>query len=230
MEAFVSRKRRRLSDSSSTIPRPEQKTSSTTQDEDESTDFKLAMLASMHPFLDQQILLDTLLAHEGSVEVASASLLPRGSVSPKKRPSASIGYQSSLTNFATPSNASPDVSPKKAKLLSKKGKTLHLYSPEDIAAHTPCSIFHNFLPPEEANALLLELLGEAPSFERMTFKLFDNVVSSPHTACFYVQSKEELEIQKTEYIYNGGTLSVSFLQVSLLFSLNTHTTPRMSAN
>jgi len=93
--------------------------------------------------------------------------------------------------------------------MSKKGKTLHLYSPEDIAAHTPCSIIHNFLPAEEADALLEELLLEAPTFERQSFKLFDNVVSSPHTACFYVETLEEEESQRSEYIYNGDRLTVS---------------------
>lgn len=66
----------------------------------------------------------------------------------------------------------------------------------------------NFLPAEKANALLEELLLEASSFARTTFKLFDNVVESPHTASFYVDGEEEQEIQKTEYIYNGGRLTV----------------------
>ena len=51
----------------------------------------------------------------------------------------------------------------------------------------------------------------------MTFKLFDNVVQSPHTACFYVESLEELNRQKTEYIYNGGLLTVSAISAILLF-------------
>jgi hypothetical protein len=97
---------------------------------------------------------------------------------------------------------------KRAKLLSKKGKTLHLYDPADVAAHTPCTIIHNFLPPEVANALLVELLKEAPTFERATFKLFDNVVQSPHTACFYVESYEEMQRQKSDYLYNGALLTV----------------------
>jgi len=173
--------------------------------DDESTDFKLALLSSLHPYIEQSTLLDVLLAHEGSVELASASLTNTDS-SPRKA-SAATGYQSSLSGFIAPNEDGANPG-KRAKLLSKKGKTLHLYSPEDVAAHTPCSIIHNFLPAEEANALLEELLKEAPTFERMTFKLFDNVVQSPHTASFYVESYEELQRQKTEYIYNGGRLTV----------------------
>ncbi|KAL3421205.1 grf zinc finger domain-containing protein [Phlyctema vagabunda] len=41
----------------------------------------------------------------------------------------------------------------------------------------------------------------------MTFKLFENVVQSPHTACFFVQDLEEKKRQMTEYIYNGARLT-----------------------
>jgi hypothetical protein len=203
MDAFVSRKKRKLSPSEpdATI----QDISALSAPDDESTDFKLALLSSLHPYIEQQVLLDVLLAHEGSVEDASTSLKP--SDSPPRKPSAATGYQSSLSGFVSQAEALESPT-KRAKLLSKKGKTLHLYDPADVAAHTPCSIIHNFLPLELANALLEELLKEVPTFERMTFKLFDNVVQSPHTACFYVESYEELQRQKTEYIYNGGLLTV----------------------
>lgn len=158
----------------------------------------------MHPYIEQQILLDVLLAHQGSVEAALTSL--KSSDSPPRKASAATGYQSSLSSFIAKTDASEGLA-KRAKILSKRGKTLHLYDPADVAAHTPCSIIHNFLPAEEANALLEELLKEAPSFERMTFKLFDNVVQSPHTACFYVHSHEEVQSQKTEYLYNGALLT-----------------------
>jgi hypothetical protein len=203
MDAFVSRKKRKLS-STEQAPTIED-ISALSAPDDESTDFKLALLSSLHPYIEQQVLLDILLAHDGSVETALASLKP--SDSPPRKPSAAPGYQSSLSTFVA-QIYSFDGSSKRAKLLSKKGKTLHLYDPADVAAHTPCSIIHNFLPPEVATELLEELLKEAPTFERMTFKLFDNVVQSPHTACFYVESYEEMQKQKTDYIYNGGLLTV----------------------
>jgi hypothetical protein len=159
----------------------------------------------MHPYIEQQVLLDVLLAHQGSVEAALTSL--KSSDSPPRKASAATGYQSSLSSFIAKTDASEGLA-KRAKILSKRGKTLHLYDPADVATHAPCSIIHNFLPAEEANALLEELLKEAPSFERMTFKLFDNVVQSPHTACFYVHSHAEVQSQKTEYLYNGALLTV----------------------
>ena len=203
MDAFISRKKRKLSSQTPADTPPTLIPSPDLEHEDDSTDFKLALLSSLHPFLDQQVLLDILLAHEGCVERASASLA-NPELSPRK--SATVGYQSSLSTFISPNNSSPT---KKSKFHPRKGTTLHLYSPEDVAAHTPCSIIHNFLPVEEANALLEELLEEALSFERMSFKLFDNVVQSPHTACFYVEDYEEQERQRTEYIYNGGRLTVT---------------------
>jgi hypothetical protein len=200
MEAFLSRKRRRLSPGPST---KEAISSLTVPDDDDSTDFKLAILASLHPRLEQQALLEVLLEHEGSVEAASTSLVTPNSFSSKK-PLAATGYQSSLAGFAVPSETA-----KRPKLLSRKGRTLHLYSPEDVATHTPCSIIHNFLPAKDANDLLMELLEEAATFETINFKLFDNIVQSPHTSCFYVDSLDDVRRQKTEYIYNGGQLTVS---------------------
>lgn len=228
MDVFVSKKRRRSS-SGEDEKRTGQITPSPANIQDhndeDSTDFKLAMLASLHPNVDQQTLLDILLAHEGSLESASDSLILRSETSPKKQNSVP-GYQSSLSSFAT--QVEPGGSPsKRHKSMSKKGKTLHLYSSEDVSAHTPCSIVHNFLTPQEANELLAELLDEAPTFERMTFKLFDNVVSSPHTACFYVKDREEQVRQKTEYIYNGDLLTVGcgfFFFVTLL-TISPHPRP-----
>jgi hypothetical protein len=83
-----------------------------------------------------------------------------------------------------------------------------LYDPIDISEHSPCTIIHNFLPPDEADSLLRELLEESKSFEKITFKLFDNVVSSPHTSGFYVGSHKEMQEQRREYVYNGSRMTV----------------------
>ncbi|KAI1806149.1 hypothetical protein F4811DRAFT_168776 [Daldinia bambusicola] len=177
-------------------------------DDNESTDVKLAILSSLHTNISQEALLEALLAHDGSVQAASASLAEDRLASPKKKRNIVIGYQSSLRLFAnrTPAGERP-VSPKKAKSLPKKGTTLHLYDPEDVAEHTPCSIIHNFLPPDEANELLKEMLGESASFDKITFKLFDNVVQSPHTSSFYVGTEAEINTQKHDYFYNGARLT-----------------------
>lgn len=92
--------------------------------EEESTDFKLAILSSLHPDRNPDVLLDYLLAYHGSVDEAGKALTaPSKSDASRKR--AAVGYQSSLASFAKPSNAGPDKSP--TKLLTKKGRTLHLF-------------------------------------------------------------------------------------------------------
>jgi hypothetical protein len=203
MDAFVSRKRRRVEEphplAVAHFPTPP------AQDEEEPTEFKLALLASLHSALDEATLLETLLACDGFVEQASQWLTQHNERSPIKRTVPStIGYQSSLSSFRL---ASPGGGPAKKK-LAKKGQTLHLYSPEDTEAHTPCSIIHNFLPTKQADDLLLQLLEECPTYQSLEFKLFDRVVESPHTFCFYVNSLAEAEEQKTEYIYDGRQVEV----------------------
>lgn len=192
MDAFLSRKRKRVDVSAPSDCKVEQ------GPDDESTDFKLAMLASLHPTIDEVTLLEALLASDGVLEQASAAL--SADPVPKRRATAStVGYQSSLSSYRI---TSPGSSTAK-KPLVKKGKTLYLYAPEDIEAHTPCSIIHNFLPSDQADALTAELVKEATSYNSIEFKLFDRVVQSPHTFCFYVNSLAEAEEQKTEYIYDG---------------------------
>ncbi|KAH8912529.1 hypothetical protein BR93DRAFT_82240 [Coniochaeta sp. PMI_546] len=208
MEAFLARKKRRLSPPSPQEPKPIHGRGADGNDDEEATEVKLAMLSSLHPALDQETLLDILLAHDGSVSAASASLTSSTSPAKKQRLSGVMGAQTSLKHFATASTSNfASRSPKKARLMSKKGSTLHLYSAEDIAEHTPCTIIHNFLPADEADSLLLELLEESKTFEKITFKLFDTVVTSPHTSGFYVGTTDELNSQKYEYVYNGATLT-----------------------
>jgi hypothetical protein len=207
MDAFVTRKKRKCSPPLS--PQVAQAPDTDGDAHEESTDVKLAILSSLHPTIDQETLLDILLAHDGNVEATSQTLRARL----PKQPSTgnTVAAQSSLRSF-TVSLTSSDLAPpsKRAKVLSRKGATLHLYDPVDISEHTPCTIIHNFLPVEEANSLLKELLEESQSFEKITFKLFDNVVSSPHTSGFYVGSYQELQEQKHEYVYNGSRMTVGF--------------------
>ncbi|KXX75455.1 Alpha-ketoglutarate-dependent dioxygenase alkB 3 [Madurella mycetomatis] len=200
MDAFVTRKKRKSS--------PEAAAQGQDGPVEESTDIKLAILSSLYPEIDQEALLDILLAHDGNVDATTQALkAPR--LSRRSGIGSAVASQSSLRSFAVSSAglSQSSMSNKRAKLLSRKGATLHLYDPRDISEHTPCTIIHNFLPAEEANALLVELLEESKSFEKITFKLFDNVVSSPHTSGFYVGSYKELQEQKHEYVYNGSRMT-----------------------
>ncbi|KAF2436246.1 hypothetical protein EJ08DRAFT_578833 [Tothia fuscella] len=204
MDAFVSRKRRRVSPLEDAGK--SECTTNNGEDDEDSTDLKLALLASMHPDLDQSTLLEALLLNEGSVKKV-LDLLKNDQYATKRKNKLShgVGYQASLSAFnINPKSGSGNLAKKQ---LTRKGKTLHLYSPGDIAANTPCSIIHNFLPANLADSLLLELLEEAPTFRKERFQLFDRVVESPHTMCFYVNSHDDVETQKTDYVYNGNRIA-----------------------
>ena len=207
MDAFLSRKRLRVEEP---IIQSEQKLDGlripSDQEDAESTDMKLAILASQYSHIIPEALLELLVEAGGSVEKVAAMIgVSQSLPPPRKRSAHGIGLQSSLTSFQQTGIISKAPSARLAP-LTRKGATLHLYTPGDVAAHTPCSIIHNFLPTAEANALLRELLDEACTFGRQSFKVFDNVVQSPHSACFYVDNLEEIQKQKTEYLYNGAYL------------------------
>jgi alkylated DNA repair dioxygenase AlkB len=194
MDVFLNRKRKR---SAITLP---------PAPEEEDTDIKLAILASVSPGYSQDVLLDCLLAHDGDVEETLKALeSSQSDTRPPKRPAAT-GYQSSLAAFAQSTNG-PASEPDKPKNLTRKGQTLHLYSPLDVEKHTPCSIIHNFLPAAEADLLLEELLIEVPHFRKDSIQLFDRTVESPHTMALFVDNMDELQEQKDRYSYNGSYIA-----------------------
>jgi alkylated DNA repair dioxygenase AlkB len=208
MDPFVSRKRQRLASPPKDISPPvKESTLPMKEDQEDTTDIKLAILASLDPTTSNEELLDLLIACDGSVEVASAILIYGSTTSiPPRKKSSSVGLQSSLP-FLTSRDALLSRPSKAPKNLTRKGRTVHLFTADDIAAHTPCSIIHNFLPSEEATSLLKELLAEASTFRRATFQLFDKIVQSRSSAGFYVNSLEEQEKHTREYLYNGSHLS-----------------------
>lgn len=174
------------------------------QYDEEPTELKLARLISLFPDIDEAVLLDVLVSYEGCVEAASACLDARRDLKREKTPNSTPGIQTSLlSSFQSTSPKSSAASSGWSKPLTKRGKTLYLYSPDDIAKHTPCSIIYNFLPTEDANALLSELLEEAKTFQPDTFQLFDKTVQSPHTSKLYVSTDYELRQQTEQYVYNG---------------------------
>lgn len=223
MDSSFSRKRRNLSplrdELPEEIPSSKYKLEHEEATENESTDVKLATLASLYPAVTQEALLDSLINADGSViAVCEAFDASSYELLAKKSSKKGVGHQTSLAAFRRSDDIQLGTASKKLKTLTRKGQTLHLYTPEDIAAHTPCSIIHDFLPAGEATLLLEELLEAAPTFEKQIFKLFDNVVQSPHSACFYVDSLEEQTRQKTEYLYNGSFLTVGHCAMQSLTS------------
>ncbi|KAH8698756.1 putative CUE domain protein [Talaromyces proteolyticus] len=180
--------------------------------ENESTDMKLARLLSLFPNSDEAALLDVLISYEGCVEAASAAIdagqedaeqtedSPASPIEQASKSTPIPGIQTSLlSSFSIPPSSLGWSKP-----LTKRGKTLYLYSPEDVARNTPCSIIHNFLPPTQANALLEELLEDAKSYECEKFQLFDTEVQSHHTSKLYVSEAQGMMERSSEFVYNGS--------------------------
>jgi alkylated DNA repair dioxygenase AlkB len=183
--------------------------------EEDSTDVKLAQLVSLFPDIPQETLLDVLVSCSGSVE-ATASTITTTQAPPTKKRAAAPGtpaVQTSLSSHVLKPDAGKEPSTSKKRSLTKKGQTLQLFSPEDVAAHTPCTIIHNYLPPDQANALLLELLDESKYFSRYKFQLFDRTVESPHSTSVYVSTAEEYRQHTSEYTY-GGTYRSNVRQIT----------------
>ncbi|KAG2420948.1 hypothetical protein HFD88_000562 [Aspergillus terreus] len=214
MDRFVSRKRPR-----SPSPSPVSHPDGIPPPDDDSTDVKLAQLVSLFPETTQDLLLDILVASGGSVDRAASTLASqRVSNPPTKRATPSTpAVQTSLAAHIHVLPPAPGTaaapSPLKRQPLTRKGKTLHLFAPEDVAAHTPCTIIHNFLPAAQATALLRELLDESAHFARYRFQLFDRAVESPHSACVYVSTADEYRQHTSEYTY-GGTYRSNVRQIT----------------
>ncbi|KAL4818595.1 hypothetical protein BDW67DRAFT_9600 [Aspergillus spinulosporus] len=187
--------------------------------DDTSTDIKLAQLVSLFPDTPQDTLLDILVSCSGSVETAVATITEQKQLSFKRPRTTATAIQTSLKSHIAVSPAKrdgnrEDLVPKKSRNpVVQKGRTLYLFSPEDVAAHTSCTIIHNFLPPEQANALLLELLEESQHFSRYQLQLFDRTVESPHSTCVYVSTAEEEAQHANDYTY-GGTYHTNIRQAT----------------
>ncbi|KAL4934443.1 putative CUE domain protein [Aspergillus undulatus] len=191
-------------------------------DDDASTDIKLAQLVSLFTDTDQDTLLDVLVSCGGLVETAITTITSQKHLAKRTRtaPSASTAataIQTSLTphilSSSSASSSSKSLSGGQKISSTQKGKTLHLFSPEDVSAHTSCTIIHNFLPPETANALLLELLDESRHFTRYQLQIFERTVESPHSTCVYVSTPEQEAQHTNDYTY-GGTYHTNIRQAT----------------
>jgi alkylated DNA repair dioxygenase AlkB len=201
------------------------------EDNCESTEFKLAILASLHSELSQDVLLDYLLAHDGDIaKVSEAISGPSTGSELKRKRGAALGYQASLHAYTKTNSPVEGTQRIPTKVLTKKGKTLHLYSPAEIENNTPCSLVHNFLTTEEADALLKELLEESDDFHRSTFQLFERTVQPHHTYRFYVDSLAEVIEQKTEYLWGGGAGYEANVKQSTPWMLKLSTKVRAKVN
>ncbi|KAL2871900.1 putative CUE domain protein [Aspergillus lucknowensis] len=226
MDRYLSRKRPRSRSRSRSCSPPANPNRApvpvgASDDDDASTDIKLAQLVSLFVDTPQDTLLDILVSCGGSVETAITTLTTeqkkqrslgnakrtRTTATATAASSASAIQTSLASHVLAPGGINKDgdsnPAPKRRNPV-QKGKTLYLYSPEDVATHTSCTIIHNFLPAEQANALLLELLDESRHFSRYQLQIFERTVESPHSTCVYVSTPEEQAERLNDYSYGGS--------------------------
>ncbi|KAL3482005.1 hypothetical protein BJX99DRAFT_112764 [Aspergillus californicus] len=230
MDRYLSRKRPRT-----TSPVQTQVEAEITprDDDDVSTDIKLAQLVSLFIDISQDTLLDILVSCVGSVEdavttitkqhqhhlaspFASSTKRTRITMTGASTSASAPAIQTSLiphVHHSLPRTESATPGKPKRPPPVQKGKTLYLYTPSDISTYTPCTIIHNFLPAGEANALLLELLDESRHFSRHQLQIFDRTVESPHSTAVYVSTPEEEAQHANEYTY-GGTYHTKVRQAT----------------
>ncbi|BFZ62458.1 hypothetical protein YB2330_003552 [Saitoella coloradoensis] len=187
--------------------------------EEDDTDTKLAILASILTGTLPEELLELLLQADGSV----AKAIENHSDTYVGRPSTTTGKRKLLDirdHFGGPpspkrpkasselvSGAGPNVASTlkwTESAESKKrafDKPLHVYLPDHLESLAPCTLHLNFLPADLAKRLTLRLLDESKTWKSNQFKLFDKTVSSPHTTCFYVEDGKDLV--SGGYSYNG---------------------------
>ncbi|KAI5802449.1 GRF zinc finger domain-containing protein [Pyronema domesticum] len=180
-------------------------------DTEETTDTKLALLLSLHPKTSLETLLEALLSNNGSVSAASNSLSEPSTKKPNAQPKNQPRKQSLISPLPTPppripllsfSTSRPSTARQQSSLtrfLSSptsiishrppaKGQTQHFFTPLSIPATIPVELQTSFLPPSLASSLLSELLQESTTFPPPTpFRLFDRNVVSPHTCGFFLR-------------------------------------------
>ena len=188
--------------------------------DDLDTDTKLAILYSLFP-LSHGELLEVLISADGSLEKAqdalngAATTAPQIQIPPRKkhmtntqRPLSAFLPTGTKIKTATPTSSTTTTITSLPK--PQRGKPLLLFSPEHVAALTPCRLVTQFLPTKLANDLLLELVDEAKGFakkgsEVTRFRLFDREVWSRHTNGFYVRRGKGGEgYDPTEGVGNGN--------------------------
>ncbi|KAI8870489.1 hypothetical protein GQ42DRAFT_110728, partial [Ramicandelaber brevisporus] len=76
-----------------------------------------------------------------------------------------------------------------------------LFTPDQIARHTPCVLIQNILPSHLADELLRFMLTDSTTWQRRHFYLFDRAVDSPHTKSFYIDPNKVTDGTR---LYYGG--------------------------
>ncbi|KTW30459.1 uncharacterized protein T551_01742 [Pneumocystis jirovecii RU7] len=175
--------------------------------DDNDTEMKLGILASIFPDDSVHMLLEKLIENDGSVQnILNASLnscLKNKNIFPKLKKQRKIDefiekreYKCRCLSLAKQDLSASSLPIKMQRndsldvLKRTNTHVLHLYFSEQIAKLTLCTLIPNVLPHEMANSLLLKMLKESETWKRREFRLFERNVISPHKSCYYLHFDE----------------------------------------
>ncbi|KAI1298877.1 hypothetical protein EDD11_006616 [Mortierella claussenii] len=105
----------------------------------------------------------------------------------------------SLDPFLPQSSSTSASAPQSRKLPPKP---LILYSPEDVARHSPCSLVFNVLSKDLATRLLKAMLIDSETWNRNRWWLFERMVESPHKTSYFAERDDDME-EVAGWTYNG---------------------------
>lgn len=167
---------------------------------DSNTETKITQIRSQHQ-ITEEAALELLISCDGDVPRVMALLGPDAaelSATESKCTTSKSAYQATLKRFVDPqSNAF------KKPRLDIKGRTVHVYDPEQVYSVVPsCTMRLGVFPHNLADELLEFLLKDSDSWSKNEFYMFDRQVASHHTSSFYTDNETVLKKGAT---YNGKT-------------------------
>ncbi|KAG5519579.1 hypothetical protein PMAC_001734 [Pneumocystis sp. 'macacae'] len=167
------------------------------------TEMKLGILASVFPDHSVDILLEKLMESDGSIQNALNACL--NSCFESKNTLSKLKKQKKIDEFIEKHEYKRNcVSLARQDLLDLSLPTKMQCNGfhNTLKRLTPCTLILNVLSHEMANSLLLKMLKESETWKRHEFHLFGRNVTSPHKSCYYVHFDEN-DLSKQKFFHNG---------------------------
>jgi alkylated DNA repair dioxygenase AlkB len=159
------------------------------------TETKLEQITSVYNEISPETALEMLISCNGKVAEVLELLGPTAAEFTKSAPKSE--YQSTLKRFV---DQEPLSFSKKLR-TDVKGKTIHIFDPEQVEHLVPCTMKLKVFPPDLADKLLQFLLEDSQTWTQNQFYMFERQVASHHTTAFYTDNETILREGAT---YNGN--------------------------
>lgn len=161
------------------------------------TDTKIQQIISVYNEITTESALELLISCNGRVvDVLQLLDSTLGTKSCKKVHKSE--YQATLKRFIDQKDS---IALLKKPRTNIKGKTIHIFDPEQVKQLLPCTMNLQVFPSDIADELLRFLLKDSQNWTENRFYMFDRHVASHHTNSFYTDNETVLREGAT---YNGN--------------------------